>query len=138
MIIVDTNIVSELMKAAPSIKVMAWVNAQEANQLYITTVTIAEITYGLATLDQGKRRDSLEDAFTKAVLAAFKYRVLSFDEPAAHIYGKIMGHRKEIGRPLSILDGQIAAIAKAHDATLATRNIKDFGDCEIPLINPFK
>jgi toxin FitB len=88
-------------------------------------------------LPQGKRRIILENAFDKAILCAFQHRILFFDEPAAHFYGKIMGKRKGLGKPLSILDGQISAIAYAHELAIATRNIRDFADCEINLINPF-
>ncbi len=137
MIILDTNIISEMMKSVPAEKVSSWLDQQEVNQLYITTITIAEISYGLNVLPKGSRRQLLENAFNKTIHAAFKHRVLPFDESAAHLYGKMMGHRKELGRPLSVLDGQIAAIARMQDATLATRNIRDFANCEVDLINPF-
>src|SRR3990167_9160330 len=116
MIILDTNIISEMMKSSPAAKVSGWLDQQEVTQLYITTITIAEISYGLNVLPKGSRRQLLENAFNKTIQAAFKHRILSFDEPAAHLYGKMMGHRKEFGRPLSVLDGQIAAIARVQDA----------------------
>lgn len=137
MIVLDTNIISELMKKSAAIKVMTWIDRQEPTQLFVTTITIAEISYGISILPEGNRKHSLEEAFNKAIKNAFKHRILSFDESAAHMYGKVMGHRKKLGRPLSILDGQIAAIASAHGAAVATRNIRDFANCELDLINPF-
>lgn len=137
MIFLDTNIISELMKHTPSSNVMDWIDRQEVTQLFVTTITIAEISYGISVLPAGNRRALLEDAFTKTINEAFKHRILSFDETAAHHYGKIMSHRKNLGHPMSILDGQIAAIAVAHGGTLATRNIRDFSDCALTLINPF-
>ncbi|MBY0545376.1 MAG: type II toxin-antitoxin system VapC family toxin [Gammaproteobacteria bacterium] len=137
MIILDTNVISEMMKSEPSIKVLDWLDRQEITQLFVTTITIAEISYGLDVLPKGKRKTALEVAFHTTLLEAFNYRILSFDEIAAHQYGKIMGQRKKTGHPLSILDGQICAIASAHDAAIATRNIRDFVDCDVELINPF-
>lgn len=138
MILLDTNVISELMKTAPSLKVMRWLDDQEVTQLFISTITIAEISYGLQVLPDGNRRRSLETLFEKAIDRSFKYRILSFDEPAAYIYGELMGKRKKVGRPLSILDGQIAAIALTNGTSIATRNIRDFADCNLNLINPFE
>lgn len=138
MIILDTNIVSEMMKQAPSIKVLNWIDQQEATELYITTITIAEIFYGIHALPNGNRKSLLEKAFNKAVSESFKHRQVSFDELSAFNYGKLMARRKELGKPFSILDGQIAAIAFTHGAAIATRNIRDFSDCELELINPFE
>lgn len=137
MILLDTNVISEMMKKSPSANVITWIDEQEVTQLFITTITIAEISYGLNVLPKGSRRRFLEDALNKTIEHAFKHRLLSFDETAAHLYGKMMGHRKELGRPLSVLDGQIAAIALAQKASVATRNIRDFSDCGLDLINPF-
>ncbi len=137
MIIIDTNIISEMMKTSPNLKVISWIDKQDATLLYITTITIAEIAYGINVLPEGNRRRSLEDSFYKALEAAFKHRILSFDEAAAHLYGKVMGQRKLRGRPLSMPDGQIAAIALMNNFSIATRNIKDFVGCEVNLINPF-
>ena len=137
MIILDTNVISELMKASPDEHVMAWLDQQDAMTLFTTSITIAEIIYSLDVLPAGKRRDYLETAINQVLTDAFKHRVLMFDEPAAHVYGKLMGRRKTSGHPLSVLDGQIAAIARAHQMSLATRNTGDFRDCELNLINPF-
>jgi len=137
MILIDTNIISEMMKANPDVNVMNWFDRQEAIQLHISTVTIAEIAYGINALPEGNRRNALEESFHSVLREAFEHRILPFDEVAAHLYGKIMGKRKALGKPLSILDGQIAAIARANNCTVATRNSKDFADCGLDLINPF-
>jgi toxin FitB len=137
MILIDTNIISEMMKPFPSPNVITWLDQQETTQLFISTITIAEIAYGINALPQGNRRALVDDAFNQTILSAFKHRILSFDESAAHLYGKIMGQRKESGLPLSMPDGQISAIARAHGATIATRNIRDFIDCGVDLVDPF-
>lgn len=137
MILLDTNIISELMKPVPAAKVMYWLDKEEVTELFISTITIAEIAYGINALAKGRRKQSLEDAFYKAINESFKHRHLYFDENAAHAYGKLMAKRKEQGKPLSILDGQIAAIATVHGAAIATRNVKDFSNLNLELINPF-
>lgn len=137
MIVLDTNIISEMMKSLPAIEVSNWLDQQDAVELYMTTVTIAEISYGLNALPDGNRRKLLENAFNKVIQVAFKHRILPFDEPAAYLYGKLMGNRKALGRPMSMLEGQIAAITRLQEATLATRNIRDFANCDIDLVNPF-
>jgi predicted nucleic acid-binding protein len=137
MILLDTNIISEMMKPVPNVIVMSWIGRQDILQMFISTITIAEISYGLNVLPQGIR-NGLEEAFNKAIAEAFTGRLLVFDESAAHHYGKIMSYRKELGKPLGVPDGQIAAIARAHGAAMATRNLRDFMDCGLQLINPFK
>ena len=137
MILLDTNVISELMKPLPMPSVLTWINQQQNTELVISTITIAEITYGLQALPVGKRRTTLELAFEQAINEAFHNHIMPFDEPAAYIYGKIMGHRKQLGQPMSLFDGQIAAIALSKNAGLATRNINDFQNCGLTLINPF-
>jgi hypothetical protein len=138
MILLDTNIISEMMKPIPDPNVIQWIDRQEVTQLFVSTITIAEISYGLNVLPEGNRKALLEKAFNKALLEAFTTRILAFDESAAHCYGKIMGHRKNLGQPLGVPDGQIAAIAFSHGAAIATRNIRDFKNCDLHLINPFE
>ena len=92
---------------------------------------------GINVLPQGKKKALLETKFNQFIQHAFSGRILSFDEAAANIYGNIMGYRKASGKPMSMADGQIASIALTHSLTLATRNIKDFNDCELILVNPF-
>lgn len=137
MIVVDTNVISEVMRPQPSPAVLDWLNAQDSNLLFITTVTLAEIRYGLRVLPDGLRRQQLKTRFEQFIAQAFEERVLDFTAPAAHAYAEIMGHRNETGRAMSLPDGQIAGIALAHGFAVATRNIKDFEDCGIKPINPF-
>ena len=137
MIILDTNIISEFMTSPPASSVLELLNAQDSLSLSLTTISIAEIGFGLRMMPMGKRRRLLEERFEQFVTTAFESRILSFDEAAARKYGEIKGHRKEIGRPLSDLDGQIAAIARANGFVIATRNTKDFEACGVQLINPF-
>lgn len=138
MIIVDTNVVAEMMKPSPDPSVVSWLNDQEAAALFLTTVTIAEIGYGLEILPQGKRRLYLEQGFERVVAEAFAGRILAFDEEAARHYGVVMGRRRAIGRPLSIQDGQIASIARAKGFAVGTRNVRDFVECGVEVINPFE
>lgn len=138
MIILDTNVISEVMRPQPSAAVLAWLNAQDGNHLFVTAVTLAEIGYGLRILPDGQRRSQLQGRFEQFIAQAFEQRVLDFTAPAARAYAEIMGHRKETGRPMSLPDGQIAAIALANRYAVATRNIKDFADCGVALIDPFE
>ncbi len=137
MIILDTNIVSEFMGSPPSESVLCWLNQQDVASLYVTSITIAEISYGLSVLPMGKRRSLLGERFKLFVASGFEQRILSFDAGAAYIYGEILAYRQSLGQPMSCFDGQIAAIARSKSFAVATRNIKDFQDCQLQLINPF-
>jgi len=138
MILIDTNIVSEVMRPSPASTVVNWLNNQDSQRLYLSVISITEIGYGLRLLPNGSRRHQLSERFDHFVEAAFGQRVLNFDQKAAHAYADIMGHRKEIGRPMSVPDGQIAAVARAHGFAVATRNAKDFEMCDLQIINPFE
>ncbi len=137
MIILDTNVFSELMKMTPALEVDSWLRKQNVTQLFFTTIGMAEVSYGISLLPAGKRRTMLERSFQKIISQGFMNRILSFDEDAAQNYGLLMSKRKALGHPMGILDGQIAAIAMTYSAMLATRNIQDFRDCDLDLINPF-
>jgi toxin FitB len=137
MIIVDTNVVAEVMKASPAKPVVSWLNGQDTSALFLTTINVAEIRYGLRIMPPGKRRLRLEQGFERVLTEAFTGRILAFDEEAARLYGEVMGRRKEIGRPLAVLDGQIAAIARVNGFAVATRNVRDFLDCGVEILNPF-
>ncbi len=137
MIVLDTNVVSEFMTSPPALSVQTWLNAQDAATLYFTTISIAEISYGLRVMPDGRKRQTLVNRFEDFLAAAFDSRILSFDEDAGRAYGEIRAHRREQGRPMSNFDGQIAAIAKTRGFAIATRNIKDFEDCGLELIDPF-
>ena len=137
MIVVDTNVVSELMRPSPSRLVREWVNSQAAGQLCTTAVTVAEIRYGLERLADGRRKDSLLTTATE-VFAAFSEHIQPFNADAAIWYATIVAHRDRIGLPIDGFDAQIAAICRTRDAALATRNVKDFRETGIDVIDPWR
>jgi toxin FitB len=138
MIILDTNVISEAMSPMPNGKVRQWLAAQPSQQLFTTTVSLAEILYGLEILPLGKRRAGLSATAETMFAKLFVQRILAFDGPAARAFPPIAAGRRLRGRPISILDAQIAAIAKANGATLATRNTSDFESCGVRLVNPWE
>lgn len=137
MIVLDTNVLSELMWPKPSARVAAWVDEQPPSDLFTTAITQAEIFYGIELLAKGKRRDALLEAAEAMFTEDFAGRVLAFESDAAHHFARIAAHRRAIGRPISHADAQIAAIARAHGATLATGNGPDFADCTVTVIDPW-
>ena len=137
MILLDTNIVLEIMRPRPEINVINWLNRQYSPDLHISSITIAEIIYGLSVLPDGQRKQILRQRFERFFKEAFQYRILGFGEEEARIYGPLMAESKLAGRPMSIPDGQIAAIAITNSCDIATRNIRDFKHCGVTLINPF-
>lgn len=137
MIVVDTNVVSELMRPSPSPQVREWVNAQAPEELCTTAVTVAEIRYGLERLPGGRRKDSLLTTATE-VFAAFSEFIQPFDADAAIWYATIVGHRDRLGLPIDGFDAQIAAICRTRSAALATRNGKDFRETGIDVIDPWQ
>ncbi|MDX2179136.1 MAG: type II toxin-antitoxin system VapC family toxin [Bryobacteraceae bacterium] len=137
MIVLDTNVLSESFKPTPSATVMRWLGATEPSSIFTTTVTQAEILYGVESMPAGKRRSCLQEAVEAIFEIDFRDRILSFDEEAARCYARIVVARESIGRQISQFDAQIAAICRARNATLATRNIADFEKCGIALVNPW-
>jgi predicted nucleic acid-binding protein len=135
-IVVDTNVVSELMRSAPSPVVAAWVRAQNASELYTTSITLAEIRYGIERLPDGRRKDLLRTT-VDVVFSSFADQVLPFDVVAAVEYAAIVSHRDRVGTPINGFDAQIASICRASATSLATRNVKDFEDAGIDIINPW-
>lgn len=125
------------MKPIPTTKVIDWLNHQHTEELFISTITIAEISYGLGVLPESKRKLILSNQFYQFTREAFFNRILIFDENAAHFYGKIMADQKKIGKSMSVTDGQIAGIAATNNYQLITRNIKDFEHTGLSLLNPF-
>jgi predicted nucleic acid-binding protein len=125
------------MKVEPAIAVLTWLNDSNTNELYLSSITIAEIAYGLQVLPDGNRRQTISARFAQFIERGFDNRILAFDEPAAFTYGDIMAMTRSMGRPMSVPDGQIAAIAKTHGMNLATRNISDFEATGLVLINPW-
>ncbi len=137
MIILDTNVVSEGLKPLPSGTVLGWLAAQIPSEVFTTTITLAEVLYGVEALPQGKRRTRLFGAIERIFALDFAGRILPFDEDAARMFAIIVASRDAAGRPIPPLDAMIAAIARTHRATVATRNTADFEDCGIPLIDPW-
>ena len=137
MIVVDTNVISELMKATPSVAVKDWVLARSDRQLFTTSITLAEILYGIERLPRGRRQDLLRSA-AEDVFTAFEDQVLSFDRRAAVHYSWIVDTRERRGLPIDGFDAQIASICRTHDAGLATRNVKDFVHAGIDLVDPWR
>ena len=137
MIVLDTNVISELLRPQPASQVENWFSGQEGAQLYFTTVGEAELRLGVALLPAGKRRSALSRAIEDILNEDFFDRILSFDRAAASAYAAIASDRRAVGRPISQFDCQIAAIARVNQAAIATRNTEDFSGCGITLINPW-
>ena len=137
MVVLDTNVVSEIMRDAPHPNVLAWLDERPTRELFVTAVTEAEVRTGIAFLPEGKRRTAIADAADRAFGGLFAGRVLPFDSEAARAYAGIAAARRAAGRPVSQADGQIAAIARAHGMALATRNRRDFVGTGIDLIDPW-
>ncbi len=135
MILLDTNVLSELTKPAPDEKVVDWLRQTEP-ALAIPTFAIAEMAYGIEKLAEGRRRERLRMALER-LAERFGDRLLSFDLRAAWAYGDILATARNAGRPMSVPDAVMAAIAKTHDCALATRNIKDFQTTGVELVNPW-
>jgi len=138
MILLDTNVVSEFMRPLPAPEVQSWIRSQSPVSLFISAVTEAELRLGLELLPPGKRRDALEAALESMLAQEFAGRVLPFDQTAATAFAKIVADRRRAGRPIAQFDAQISSIARCRGASLATRNIGDFADCGIHVINPWK
>jgi hypothetical protein len=137
MIVLDTNVVSELMRPEPAPAVLAWLQRSSGYGLYTTAVTVAEIRYGIARLPEGRRRQSLHQAADE-IFAAFPRQVLPFDLASASAYADIVASRETQGNPISGFDAQIAAICRSQAASLATRNTRDFVDTGIGLLEPWQ
>lgn len=137
MILLDTNIISELMRPKPNSVVIEWLDEQFSHELFLPAIVKAEIEMGIAILDNGKRKQALLQA-AELIFSNFTNRCLPFDGETATHYAKIIAFTKEQGRPMSVEDAQIAAIAVQNAALLATRNTSDFGFLEnLSLVNPW-
>lgn len=137
MIVLDTNVVSELMRGTPNARVLDWMAQQPMAGLFTTTLTQAEVLYGLALLPEGRRREGLFEAARDMFEVDLAGRILPFDSDAALIYPQIAVGRRRIGQPISQIDGQIAAIAASRGARLASRNLRDFVNCGIMVVDPW-
>lgn len=135
MIVTDTNVIAGMMRDEPDRSVLAW--ADTVGRLHTTAITLAEIEYGIARLPDGRRKDRLTAAASQ-VFGDFDDVILAFETRAARRYGEIVAARERRGRPITAADGQISAICAAQQATLATRNVDDFNDTGIEVINPWR
>jgi predicted nucleic acid-binding protein len=138
MIVLDTNVLSELMRPVPNPLVVDWVASQPPQILYTTSITEAEIFHGVMMMPSGRKRDAFQAAAEAMFREDFARRVLPFGSDAALPYARIATDRRRAGRPISQFDAQIAAIALSNGATIATRNVTDFEGCSVNLINPWE
>lgn len=137
MIVVDTNVASELMRPSPAKTVLDWVRGHGGRALCTTAITVAEIGYGIERLPRGRRREALKVAVAE-VFDMFAEQVLPFDAAAAEQYALVVSHRDGLGLPIDGFDAQIAAICRVRGAALATRNLADFRQTGVDLINPWE
>jgi len=138
LIVLDTNVVSELMRPAPSSAVVRWLSAQPSSVLHTTSVTEAEILHGIESMPPGKRRAAILESAQQMFEVEFGHRILPFDSRSAEEYARIASERRRAGRPISQFDAQIAAIVAGARAALATRNVADFDGCGVRLVNPWE
>jgi predicted nucleic acid-binding protein len=137
-IVLDTNVLSELTRRAPEPSVIDWLDELPSEEVATTAVTAAELLFGVARLPGGRRKTELTAAIRGLLGDDFRGRVLPFDDRAAPRYADIVSDRERLGRPIGVADAQIAAICRAAGATLATRNTGDFLDLGVELVNPWK
>ena len=138
MIILDTNVLSELMRPSPAQSVLHWFAIQPVESLFTTSITQSEIYHGILLLPEGDRRKALQKAAEAMFSQDFRERILFFTSEAALPYAECAVARRALGRPISQFDAQIVAIAKCHRATVATRNVKDFELCGLDIVNPWE
>ena len=137
MIILDTNVLSEVMRPAPAVRVLEWLAKESAHSVFTTTIAMAEILYGIELLPKGRRRAALEAAALAMFEEDFAGRILPFDGDAARVFPKMAAARRTSGRPITQFDAQIAAIARSRGAAIATRNSGDFEECGVTVLNPW-
>ena len=137
MLVVDTNVLSELMRPAPDTVISSWVAERMTSNLYLTAISEAELRFGLAIMPPGRRRDGLAEGLERMLRTGFANRVLPFDSAAASAYAEIAAARQTMGRPMPEADCRIAAIARSRDMAVVTRNVRDFVDATVEVINPW-
>ena len=137
MIILDTNVLSALMRTTPETTVVTWLDRQPTESIWITSITLFEARLGLALLPRGKRRGTLEAAFSRLLEDDLENRVLDFDAAAATEAATLAADRQRAGQPVDIRDTQIAGIALARHAVVATRNVRHFSDLKVPVVDPW-
>ena len=138
MIVLDTNVLSALMHQVPEAPVVAWLDRQPAESVWITSITLFEARLGLALLPKGRRQQTLEAAFGRLLEEDLENRILDFDSAAATEAASLAAERQKTGRSVDMRDTQIAGIALARRATLATRNVRHFQDLNVPVVDPWK
>ena len=138
MILVDTNVISELWRIAPDPGVLAWVDAQAIETLYLSAVTVGELRFGVASMPQGRRRTVYQERLEREVLPAFMGRVLPFDLNASQAYASLMAHARRDGKALGMADGYIAATASSRALTVATRDVEPYLAARVKVINPWE
>ena len=136
MILLDTNIISEALKPGGDPKVKAWLDAQALETLFLSTITLAEIAFGIAAMPTGERRTRLRRALDEEITPLFDGRILTFDRPAAEAYGELRARARSLGKAISTADGYIAAIATAHSLAVATRDVSPFEAAQVQVISP--
>jgi toxin FitB len=137
MILLDTNVVSEPLKASGDMNVLAWIDAQIIETLYLSTISLAELRFGIAVLPEGKRQDTLHSSLEQRVLPLFAGRILSFDDPASRAYATLRARARIAGQAIAPADGYIAAIAATHGFAVATRDTSPFDAAGLAVINPW-
>lgn len=137
MILLDTNIVSEPLKSAGNTNVLAWIDAQIIESLYLSTITLAELRFGIAALPEGKRRDTLHFGLEQRILPLFNGRILAFDDAASKSYAALRARARTAGLAIAPADGYIAAIAATHGFAVATRDTSPFEAAGLMVINPW-
>lgn len=137
MIVLDTNVLSALMRTNPDAAVVEWLDRQPADSVWLTSITVFEARFGLALLPKGRRRTGLERAFDRVLTEDLSSRVLTFDEMAAVIAAQIAADRHRTGRIVDLRDTLIASIAQARRATIATRNTRHFEGLDVPVVDPW-
>lgn len=138
MVVLDTNVLSELMRPAPDPVIASWVAERATSSMHLTAVSEAELRFGLAIMPPGRRRDGLAKGLERMLQTGFANRVLPFDGAAASAYAEIAATRRAMGRPMQVADCQIAAIARSQGMAVATRNVRDFADTGIDVIDPWQ
>lgn len=137
MILLDTNVISEIFRPRPDHKVISWIDAQPSSSLYLCTPVLAELRYGIERLPPSGRKQRLQEVIDQIEIDLYRDRILVFDASAAAACGRIAADREQKGEPMQQMDALIAAIATVHGAAIATRNMRDFDGLGIELINPF-
>ena len=135
--LIDTNVVSETLKPRPEIRVVDWIGRQVASDLFLAAISLGELVRGVRGMKDGAKRERFERWLDRDLAAQFQGRILPFDREAAVIWGGIMGDGDRAGWPRPMADAQIAAVARRHGLTLATRNLRDFAGMEVALFDPW-